>query len=255
MPSIITEGRILLRLSECLKGANITSLRVVWRENDGIEHSGIIPVHIESGEELLPPEEFRVLTASGILECLLSGRDPAEWVESLERRKALGQHNAEVYELDSLRAVDTDGYVLYRVRRLGAALSVLGERLIRTVRTQEAMGYRLVQDPLSPRMLAEALVREWKEESNGNSRRTPDPAMMIFSIIEINLLLINVARRINESKIRTLFRDAIEAINEIYSEAISEYTPPGNLREYLSAVKGQFENLFGNQKAGGQHAD
>ena len=130
--------------------------------------SGLMPVHVEATEDLLPPEEFRSLSASGIVECLLSGREPAEWVALLEGRQSGDREGSGSREFDSLRAVDTSSYMLYRTRRLGAALTAQGERLLRTVRTREAMIYRLREDPLGPCMLADALIRE-SEASAPNS--------------------------------------------------------------------------------------
>ena len=127
-------AHIVLPLPASLRGANVAGLRLVWRGEDGAFQSATLPVHIENGDDLLPPEEFRSLTADGILECLLSGRDPAEWVEAMERRQASGGTPSAARAFDSLRAVDTSSYVLYRTRRLGTALTALGHRLLRTVR-------------------------------------------------------------------------------------------------------------------------
>ena len=135
-----------------LRGANIAGLRITWRDETGAMKSGLMPVHVESAEDLLPPEEFRSLSASGIVECLLSGHEPAEWVgDASESRQSGAQADSRLRELDSLRGVDTSGYILYRTRRLGAALTAQGDRLLHTVRTREAMVYRLRQDPLGPR--------------------------------------------------------------------------------------------------------
>jgi len=119
LPQSPPDGRAVLQPSASLRGANIAGLRIMWRDESGAMQSGILPVHVEASEDLLPPEEFRSLTASGIVECLLSGRDPAEWVAILHQRQSREQASSP-RELDSLRAVDTSGYMLYRTRRLGA---------------------------------------------------------------------------------------------------------------------------------------
>lgn len=248
------EGRIVLQLAASLRGANIAGLRLVWRDEEGAMQSATLPVHVESRDDLLPPAEFRSLTADGILECLLSGREPAEWVEALERRQASGQVKASPRELDSLRAVDTSGYILYRTRRLGAALAALGERLLRTVRTRDAMAYRLRQDPLGPRMLAEALVREWQEVSKENGARADDPAALLFGLAEINLMLAHVARRVAEAHLRPLFRETVEDIERHCAEITSGFAPPSNLKDYLKAVKRKYEHLLEGTAGGARHA-
>lgn len=249
-----SDGRLVLPLPVSLRGANIAGLRLAWRDDTGATRSGTLPVHVENGEDLLPPEEFRALTASVILECLLSGREPAEWVEALERRREVGHGPAAVGELDALRAVDTTGYVLYRTRRLGAALAALGERLLRTVRTRDAVTYRLRQDPLGPRMLAEALVREWQDASEGDEARAMDPAAVLFGLAEINLVLAHVARRLAEAHLRPLFREAVEEIDRTCTGIASGFPPAANLKNYLDAVRGKCERLFEGAAESARHA-
>jgi hypothetical protein len=249
-----SDGRIVLQLPASLRGANIAGLRLAWRDDRGAMQSGTLPVHVEDWEDLLPPEEFRSLTANGILECLLSGREPAEWVEALERRREVGPGGVAGRELDAQRAVDTSSYVLYRTRRLGAALAALGERLLRTVRTRDALGYRLRQDPLGPRMLAEALVREWQEASERSDFRTEDSAVVLFGLAEINLVLAHVARRLAEAQLRPLLREVVEEIDHMCTGIASGFPPPPNLKDYLEAVQGRCKSLFEGGPAGARHA-
>jgi len=239
------EGQIVLPLPAALRGANIAGLRLLWRDEEGALKSGTLPVHIQSAEDLLPPEEFRTLSATGILDCLLSGREPAELVEALERGQAGGQHNSILRELDPLRAVDTSGYLLYRARRFGTALAVLGERLQRTVPTRDAMAYRLRQDPLGPQMLAAALVREWKEPKKENEASN-GLDVLLFSLAEIKLVLAHVARRIPDARLRPLFRDTIKEIDRHCSEVALASQQSPNLLDYLRAVEAKTEHLLGS---------
>src|SRR5262249_43827595 len=147
------------------------------------EHQALLPVQVERAEDLLPPEEFRAISADAIIACLLSGREPAELVEQMERQGRGSEHQ-------NTPVVDTSGYALYRVRRLGRALATLGERLLRTVRTREATAYRLGQDPLGPCALAEALVREWGSPSEQAQ------AALRFALAEVCLTLAHVGRRV-----------------------------------------------------------
>jgi hypothetical protein len=240
-----TNGRIVLQLSASLRGANIAGLRLHWRDEEGTMQHAILAVHVESAEDLLPPEEFRSLTSDGILQCLLTGRDLAEWVEVLEWQQTTAQTNATPRELDSLLAIETSGYVLYRTRRLGQALAALGERLVGTVRMRDAMAYRLGQDPLGPLMLAKALVREWQEASKQSAPSVDDPAVLLFSLAEINLMVAHVARRVTESHLRPLFRTSIEELDGLCKEVASGYTLPPNLAAYLRAVKRKAGHLLG----------
>ena len=244
------EGRIVLPLPASLRGANIAGLRLEWRDDEGVIQSATLPVHVESTEHLLPPKEFRSLTAGGIVDCLLSGRDPAEWVEALERRQMADAEKGGLREFDSLRAVDTSGYVLYRTRRFGAALAALAERLQRTVRTQDAISYRLRQDPLGPHMLADALVREW-HDTGKQSVSGDGLAVLLFSLAEIKLVLAHLARRIPDERIRPLFRETIEEIDTHCTEIASgSELPASNLLAYLTAVSTKTEHLLASTSPG-----
>jgi hypothetical protein len=245
---------IILTLPASLRGANISGLRLVWRGEDEELQSATLPVHIETGEDLLPSEEFCSLTADGILECLLSGRDTAEWVEAMERRKVSGGTPSRAREIDSLRDVDTSSYVLYRTRRLGSGLTALGHRLLHTVRTQDAIAYRLRQDPLGPRMLAEALVNEWRNAAHQNGEIMHDSAAVLFSLAEINLTLAHVARRIKEPTLRELFREVIDDIDRMCTEIASRFTPRPNLQEYLHGVKLKHTQLLDPTQSTHSHA-
>jgi hypothetical protein len=238
------DGRIVLQLLPSFRGANIAALRLVWQGDEGAVQNSMLSVQVEDKEDLLAPEEFRSLTANGILECLLSGREPAEWVDVLERRQTAVQARATHRELDSLRAVDTSGYLLYRTRRLGTALAALGERLMRTVRTRQAIAYRLRQDPLGPLMLAEALVREWREVTPQNEGGESNRDVLLFSLAEMNLTLAHVARRLRDGKLQNLFHTTIEKIDEMGAAVSCGYTPPANLTQYLAAVRQKQEHLL-----------
>ena len=174
-PSLPPDGRLVIALPPpgALAGAQYLRAGMVWRDEAG-EQTGLLPVHIKSMDDLLPPEEFRSLTAQAILDCLLSGQEPAEWVDALERKREHDPDSAAARQADALRAVDTGSYLLYRTRRLGIALTAMGERLFNTVRSSNAMTYRLRHDPLGPLMLTETLVREWREEARSDPSRWRD---------------------------------------------------------------------------------
>lgn len=251
-PQAPADGRVELQLSASLRGANIAALRVTWTDESGEKKIGLLPVHVDTSEDLLPPEEFRSLTVSGIVECLLSGREPAEWVALLEGRQ--NGAGANFRDLDSLRSVDTSGYMLYRTRQLGAALTAQGERLLHTVRTRSAMSYRLRQDPFGPRMLAEALVREAESASQNNGSDPGNSSMLLFSLAEISLMLAHVARRVTEVHLRPLFSETIEEIDTMRDERTKRIAPSSNLDHYLEAVRKKCCALLAGPEAEGRNA-
>ena len=84
VPEVLASGRLTVPLPEALRQVTIPCLAVHWADDDG-EHQALLPVQVERADDLLPPEEFRSITADAIIACLLSGREPAEWVEQQER--------------------------------------------------------------------------------------------------------------------------------------------------------------------------
>jgi len=260
LPTIPENGCVVVVLPEAFRSVMFAALRLTWRESDGKIYSGMLGVQIRDSEALLPPEEFRAITADRIIECLIAGRDPAEWVESQMGQGARGK--AEVKEaIDSLRAVDTTGYVLYRIRRLGRALTVLGERVLKTVRTRDAMAYRLRQDPLGPGALAEALRQEWSGSAASGSGAPARTSPLAFGLGEIALCVAHAGRRVHGSRsagepdLRPLFRNMVCHLAESWEKAMGEKEPAGsNLRSYLSAVRQECDRLLGGAEKGENHA-
>lgn len=239
-PEPPADGRIVLPLAEPASGAHIPALKLVWRDEDGCMRSAMLPVYADNREDLLPPEELRSLTVAAILDCLLSGREPAEWVQAQERLGTAEASEKIAKKLDSLNIVDTSGYLLYRIRRFGAWVDAQGARLLQTAASRQAMEYRLLQDPIGPLSLANALVKEWNEGRGAGDRLATDDraTAVLFSLAEINLMLAHAAREFREASIRCLFEKTIERIERLCEEVAGKCgSLPPNLGEYLEEVK------------------
>ena len=63
-------------------------LVVEWTDGDG-PHEAKLPINVTRPEDLRPPDEFVSLSLTAIIDCLASGRDPAEWVEPERERQGL----------------------------------------------------------------------------------------------------------------------------------------------------------------------
>jgi hypothetical protein len=258
VPAVPADGRVAVSLPDALRSVTLTCVAVTWRDGQG-EGTALLPVQVESPDDLLPPEEFRAMTADAILACLLSGRDPAEWVEHEQqgRQRRGGGCGAN----DSLDAVDTSAYALYRVRRLGRALAVLGDRILRTVRTRDALNYRLRQDPLGPCLLAEALLRQAKEEKTPSGPDRPDTSALRFCLAELCLTVAHVGQRLGAERqegdpdLRPLFAEALAHVEGL-GEQLREGAAHGgeSLEQYIAAVRQQCRLLIGASANGGGHA-
>jgi len=215
--SVPTEGRRTVDMPGSLRGLTLTCVRVAWTDDAGQSQSGWLPVQTEGLEDLLPPEQFRGLTSDHIMNCLISGREPAELVD--ENENDLG-HLSSAAELsracDPLREIDTTGYTLYQIRKLGQTLAALAERLLRTVRTKEAVAYRLRQDPLGPVALADALTKDLTVEGQPPGTAQMLASQLAFSFAEIALTLAYACRRVRadhnpgDHDVRPVYRDVVK---------------------------------------------
>ncbi|NOJ81444.1 hypothetical protein [Myxococcus xanthus] len=247
--------KLTRELDQEMRAASITTLRVTWRTSENQLATGLLPVQVEAAEHLLPPEEFLALDADAILLCLLSGKSPAEWVDSRERG-TVDQSASAGGGLDALRANDPSGYTLYRTRRLGRALASMGEKILATLRTRDAMAYRLRQDPLGPLLLANALIRDWSSRPGGGDQ---EDAALLFSLAEICLTLAHVGKRVSSERragdpdLRSLFAELIDEIGGMLAPLQERVGIGTNLRAYVKSVKDECGRLVGAPE-GSQHA-
>jgi len=228
-------------LDEKARGVHLTALRVSWQDRDRTRYDGFLAVSVKDREtDLLPPEEFRNLTVDDIIECLLSGREPAEWVERHDaRRKRSPSTDAAI---ESLRAVDTSNYVLYRVRRFGRALAAMADRIARTPPTPDAIRYRLLRDPLGPVRLAEALSSDGEGRETGHPTAT-ETGYRLYALAEMVLTLGHVGRQVlrvsgRDGKwVMPLFRESRERLKTVIQRLRNQASPlPDDLNRYLDAA-------------------
>jgi hypothetical protein len=256
-PVMPPDGRLVLPLPPELVNVPVTTLRVRWVE-EHTQREALLPVHVEDRAQLPPPEALRSLTAEGILACILSGCDPAEWVgRQIDRSRNGSSGPAPSPDIDPHRFHDPSGLALYKVRRLGRALAAMGQRLVATVRTPEAVEYHVHRHPLGPVRLAEALVQEGELPAAGNSGI--EHARLAFSLVEIGLMLAHAGkdlhrrRQAGEMDHRPCFRRAVQRVlrqaNSFLTAGVPEPAPEGravdSLRRYRSAVEGEARVLLG----------
>lgn len=231
---------LLLTLDERSCGVHLTALRVSWTDKDAARQEAFLAVAVEDRDtDLLPPEEFRGLSVDGIIECLLSGRTPAEWIEKQDARR--NRNTSTDAAIESLRAVDTSNYVLYRVRRFGRALAAMADRIARTSPTPDAIRYRLLRDPLGPVHLAETL----SSSENGHEGGHPSGAetgYQLYVLAEMLLSVGYVGKQVRRSCGRDgkwampLFHEARERIRTVIQRIREQSGPlPEDLSRYLEA--------------------
>lgn len=220
------------------RGSHLTALRVVWKDKDAMPQEGFLAVAVADRDtDLLPPEEFRGLSADGIVECLLSGRTPAEWVEkqSASRKRNTSTDAA----IESLHAVDTTNYAIYRVRRFGRALAAMADRITRTSQTPDAIRYRLLRDPLGPVHLAETLSGSANENDDEQSLDIKI-GFQLYLLAEMLLSVSHVGQYVRHAVGRNgkwvipLFQEARDKIRIVIQRIIDQSNPlPEDLSRYL----------------------
>jgi hypothetical protein len=188
-------GRLVIPITRELLALPLTTLRVHWVQ-DHESHDALLPVHVDDRGQLPPLEALGALTAEGILACLLSGCDPAEWVDRQLDWNSTGTSRGAIDPaIDPHRFHDPSGLALYKVRRLGRALAAMGQRLVGTVRTPEAIEYHIHRHPLGPVRLAEALGGEATQQLIDSAKT--ERARLAFSLIEVALMLAHAGKGIH----------------------------------------------------------
>jgi hypothetical protein len=234
------EPRIELTLDGEYRVRRVTSLVVEWKDSSGATNQARLPTLVAFNDELLGPEQFRDLTSDGILDCLVSGRDPIDWAASLTDR-ANSQTSA---LLDPLKDIDTSAYLLYRTRRLGHALAVLSRRLLAAPRTRTAMRHRLENDQIGAVTFARAMTRDTK--TCGEDMRSA----AVFVLSELLLSLAHVGQRVDPNGkmgLRSLFRTAANTISDLRRSCDPEMrVTVGALARYVDEVTAKCTLLLGS---------
>jgi hypothetical protein len=178
-------------------------LEVTWQPDDGQTQVASWPVNVSNPAALPPPEALRSLSLEELLEILASTRPlPAAVTDALARREKKG-HPAS--DLDPLKRLDSQAFLLRRTKRLARALDRLRERLEVPALTRDAFEWRL-RGAVGPMTLAGALIKE---------ARLPGEAK--FCLAELALTL----RRVNP-KIPAQGGLEVEVIRACIKDAIAE---------------------------------
>lgn len=252
LTNIPPDYQFTVDIPESIRGLTLTCVRVEWTDDKGERRTGWFPVQTENLEDLLPPEQFNGLTSEQIMNCLISGREPADLVDENGNDSGHLSNTTELSRAcDPLREIDTTGYTLYQVRKLGQTLAALAERLLRTVRTREAVAYRLRQDSLGPIALADAIVKDLPAEGLPPAIAQMRSAQLAFSIAEIALTLAHVCRKVRGDRnpgdhdTRVIYRGVISNLLERKECKDSYNHGNSSLAGYIKAIDTKCTELIG----------
>ena len=232
------------------RSASLAALLVEWQNDEGQPRQARLIVSIASKDDLVTAEHFRALGVDAMIDCLVHGRSLAEWQERQSNRKALGSGLNEA--LDSLRSVDTSGYLLYQVRQFGRAMSGLCERLERVVLLPTAVRYRLFKDPLGPISLSDALTNI--NDNIAGSFAALSDEHRLFLLAELLLSVAHTSRRTlkqSDKKTRKWLKELVREAIGLLATKVSlrkemlGATLPTNMGHYVSAAMKEATDLVG----------
>jgi hypothetical protein len=226
---------------ESMRAVNIVALIVTWQDSNSQLQQAKLGVSVQSEEDLLPPEQFLKLDADAIIECLISGKSPAQWYDDHQGEGGVSPGQGAVS--DSLRSVDTSAFLLYRVRRFGRALTGMAQRILRTLVHPDAIRYRLLADPFGPVSLARSISQVNRDEQNGWCA-TLDDEHRLFLLAEILLLVSHLRVRLirnvkgeERTAIDEVFETAMDQLQQLADCVTADDSVPENLRNYLTCVR------------------
>jgi hypothetical protein len=131
---------------------------------------------------------------------------------------------------------------------LGYALGALGERVLKAARTEDAISYRLMHDPLGPVQLAEALTREYEERMPTEG----EAEALMFALYEIILVLAHAGahchakREAGEPDLRKICFDACIQVLENKVEFIKGKSHvDGDVLKYGKQIIQKTKTLIG----------
>jgi hypothetical protein len=227
------------------RAVSIVALIVEWADATSQLHQARLSVCVEDPDSLLPPTEYRQLSAEAIIECLMSGKSPSQWYD--QQQNAVRRGSANDAAIESLRAVDTSGYLLYRVRRFGRALTGMCERISRTIPHPDAIRYRLLKDPFGPLALADTILaaRKDDEKKSGNWCACLDYEHKMFLLAEVLLAVNHLRRRFHKSirgRDRRRLMEQFDEVEKRLAEVMDQLHADGellptNLQNYVAAVR------------------
>ena len=134
-------------------------LLVSWNDQ-----KAFLPLNVEDGQELPPPEQLEQMSADDMLRILAAADPSGAFRAWARRRRRFDTFDAELdsadpIDLDPLRRHDLEATYLHRVRRRARVLSQLRANLQRPVWSRQALEWRL-RGIIGIDALAERLVRD-----------------------------------------------------------------------------------------------
>lgn len=177
-------------------------LVVTWPNDDAVPLRAIWPVNVVDTGLLPSSDELCVLTLEELVDVLTSAQPTHEAMRRILRRRKKSKKPLPI--LDPHKRVDTHGFLLKRMARVGAALEGLRERLQRPVSSREALRWRM-EGPVGPLALARRLA---KEERDGAAFMIVEVAQ---TVADVQLHAVGeVSKAVIHSQIQSVLRELLD---------------------------------------------
>lgn len=203
---------------------------VTWWDRDGAAHSAAWPVNVTDPASLPPPDDLRNLSLETLVEILGSKLPLHEAVRRARDRaaaRAAQGSDALPSDIDPLRRVRTETFLLQRTRRVAKALERLVENLNRPVVHRDALLWRL-HGPVGPLALARALAE---------SARSSGEACFLLAEVGLALRRVEVGKvavGLPAKEVRTEL-DAVKVeIDSLARRYLDDPGTPKPMVEYVS---------------------
>jgi len=208
-------------------------LEVEWFDTSQSKQSAHWPVNVTDPRQLPPPDALRNLSLQTLLEILCSGRPLHEAVTGRAVGSSGARTNEDIAaELDPLKRISSETFLLQRTRRVAKAIDQLVATLNRPVVHRDALAWRL-RGPVGPCALAKAIC---------NEARTPGEACFLLSEIVLVLGRIDTAKiavGVDQKEIAQEIAAVIADISSMVSEKRKSGEIPQSMADYISAAMGQ----------------
>ena len=153
-----------------------TALSVRWWEGPDQPQTAQWPVNVTDPSRLPPPDGLRNLSLETLIE-ILGSRLPLHEAVDKQRRAVVGPDGTDVSpEIDPLKRVQSETFLLQRTRRVAKAIEHLVENLNRPVVHEDALLWRL-RGPVGPLALARALAEVARSPKTGLRFQTEAPVI------------------------------------------------------------------------------
>jgi len=198
-----------------------SGLKIIWENSN---FPAWLPVNVSSPSDLRPPDKLSNLSLEDLISIIISWRPLHEIIDIISKDAPVAKRDV---PYDTLKQVDTSGFILQRVRRVSNALECLRKRLEEPMATKQTLEWRLY-GPVSVMALANAIDKE--ERANEEKA---------FLLAELILTLRRVKPSVDDgcippkyvkTELLTVMDALMERIPEVDNSRIS------GIHDYLKAV-------------------